>query len=191
MDMMNEFLAYSWQRFREVIPGVSNWSGRGWLSGSGKRREIASEQATILTGGMVWVCWLNWIDPWKIGRSRARLSMPPRLSRGRRYMYIPRTNQARTSGANIWSLATKNSGRANRRVDLFPYNAAFLAFFFRLSPPLPSLPPSAPYPTPALAPSLVLPPRCLHSREYSSIYLKMTPITQVKYTRALICCLSM
>lgn len=38
-----------------------------------------------------------------------------------------------TTKANIWSLATKNSGRANRRVDLFPYNAAFFAFFFRLS----------------------------------------------------------
>lgn len=107
-----------------------------------------------------------------------------RHSRGCRYIYIhPACTESgiRTTRANIWSLATKNSGRANRRVDLFPYTAAFLAFFFRLSRYL--LPVFRPLP-----PSVT--PRCLHSREYSSIYLKMTPITQVKYTRALIYCLS-
>lgn len=45
-----------------------------------------------------------------------------------------------TSKANIWSHATKNSRPANRRVDLFPYDAAFFAIFFFLFYRLPPSP---------------------------------------------------
>lgn len=81
-----------------------------------------------------------------------------------------------TSKANIWSHATKNSRRANRRVDLFPYIAPFLRFLFfslTISRPLPRLPVS---PVPSS--------RC------PSFYPKMTAISQVKCTRGLVRCLS-
>lgn len=150
-------------------------------------RGCIREQATILTAGWCGVVGSTaWTRIRSVGEvERGCLYAVLDTSRGCRYIYIHPVHESgiRTTGANIWSLATKNSGRANRRVDLFPYTAAFLAFFFRLS---------ARYLLPVFRP---LPPslrtlRCLHSREYSSIYLKMTPITQVKYTRALIYCLS-
>lgn len=131
-------------------------------------------------------CWLNCMDPVRSVAENSGEGCLYRLD-SRLSVYIHPAHESGSTKANIWSLATKNSGRANRRVDLFPYNVAFFAFFFRLSASTFSRLPLE-GPPPSLLP--FSPSRCLHSREYSSIYLKMTPITQVKYTRALIYCLS-
>lgn len=109
-----------------------------------------------------------------------------RHSRGCRYIYV-RTSRARNQAFErpeqiFGASPLKTRDEPTDELICFPTLPAFLAFFFRLSArhPLPVFRPSPPS----------LTPRCLHSREYSSIYLKMTPITQVKYTRALIYCLS-
>lgn len=186
---MNEFPAYSWQRLCRWLEPLSRTVSRGWREDSQGDEGLHSRTSNNINGWMVWGCWLSTAWTRKIGRrSRARVAyMPldnPAIVGIYTYIHMAACTESgiRTTRANIWSLATKNSGRANRRVDLFPYTAAFPAFFFRsISLPSPRL-------FRPLSPSVL--PRCLHSREYSRIYLKMTPITQVKYTRALIYCLS-
>lgn len=97
-----------------------------------------------------------------------------------------------TSKANIWSHATKNSRRANRRVDLFPYIAASFLFFFLnyLSLPPPILCPILEVVWPRLLIPLFLFLVPSSRRLRSRLCPKMTPISQVKCTLAPICCLS-
>lgn len=97
------------------------------------------------------------------------------------HVHIPCTNQAYERPEQIFGASPlKTRDEPTDELICFPTlplsSLSFLFFF----PNYPRLPPV----------TLPLPPRCLHSREYSSIYLKMTPITQLKYTRALIYCLS-
>lgn len=113
------------------------WFGLGLKSVAGARvrRGVTLERTKNGVG-----CWLKRVARIRTASRKFRepfsafleIFLPPLVG----VYSVARRNQTPrppTSKANIWSHATKNSRPANRRVDLFPYDAAFFAIFFFFS----------------------------------------------------------
>ena len=187
--MMDELPAYSWQQLRRLSNATEGvvWvrSGeRGW--GASTNKGWHSNERGDTKDGMG--CWLKRVARIRTASRKFReqfsafleIFLPPLAG----VYSVARRNQTPrppTSKANIWSHATKNSRPANRRVDLFPYDAAFFAIFFPFLPSTVSCRRHRPSSSTIL--QLERPRDAYETREPSSIHPKMTSISQVKGKR--------